>query len=66
MNLNLGTGRRRAGLHAQAALSLGKRTFGTHCNGGWIGPKVYLDAVEKRNSLASAKNRTLLPRSSRP
>ena len=32
--------------HAQAALSLGKRP-GTHCIGGWVGPRAGLDGCGK-------------------
>jgi len=31
--------------HAPAALPVGKR-YGTHCTGGWVGPRVILDDVE--------------------
>jgi len=31
--------------HAPAALPLGKR-HGTHCTGGWVGPRAILDGVE--------------------
>jgi hypothetical protein len=36
--------------HAQAALSPGKYPLGTHCIGGWVGPRTGLD-VERRNIL---------------
>jgi hypothetical protein len=36
-------------LHAQAALTPGERAPDTHCIGDWVGPRVGLDAVEKRN-----------------
>ena len=28
-------------LHSQ------KKKLGTHCTGGWVGPRAYLDALEK-------------------
>jgi hypothetical protein len=39
--------------HAPTALNLGERTHGTHCTGGWVGPKADLDreAKGKRHSL---------------
>jgi hypothetical protein len=33
-------------LHAPAALPPGKRP-GTHCTGGWVGPRTGLDGCEK-------------------
>jgi hypothetical protein len=33
-------------LHAPAALSSGKRP-GTHCTGGWVGPRAGLDGCDK-------------------
>jgi hypothetical protein len=32
--------------HALAALTLGKRS-GTHCPGGWVGPRAGIDGCEK-------------------
>jgi hypothetical protein len=34
--------------HALAALISGEISPGTHCTGGWVGPKTNLDAMEKR------------------
>jgi hypothetical protein len=31
---------------------------GTHCTGGWVGPRASLDDLEKEKSLALARNRT--------
>jgi hypothetical protein len=38
-------------LHALAALHPGKEPSGTHCIGGWVGPRASLDAVEKNLEL---------------
>jgi hypothetical protein len=38
-------------LHALAALPPRERALGTHWIGGWVGPRVGLDAVEKRQIL---------------
>jgi hypothetical protein len=35
-------------LHSPAALPLGKEPQGNHWIGGWVGPRVILDAVVKR------------------
>jgi hypothetical protein len=35
--------------HAKAALPLGKDAHVTHWRGGWIGSRVGLDVVKKRN-----------------
>jgi hypothetical protein len=35
-------------LHDQATLSPGKRVPGTHCIGGWLGPRAGLHILEKR------------------
>jgi hypothetical protein len=35
-------------LHAPAALPPGKEPPGTHCIGGWVGPRAGLDAVVRR------------------
>jgi hypothetical protein len=37
----------------------GEGTPSSHWIGGWVGPRVSLDAVEKRKSLAPARDRTL-------
>jgi hypothetical protein len=34
-------------LHAPAALPPGKEPPGTHCIGGWVGPRTVLDTVVK-------------------
>jgi hypothetical protein len=47
-----------------SALRPGKRTFDTHCTGGWVGPNAGLDTEEK--SFASAEDRTSIVRSSSP
>jgi hypothetical protein len=46
--------------HAPAALCPGERTPGTHCAGGWLGPRAGLDTD------ASAGDRTSIARSSSP
>jgi hypothetical protein len=38
-------------LHVPAALPPGEKAPGTHWIGGWVGPSVGLDAVEKRKIL---------------
>jgi len=44
--------------HATAALSPVRRP-GTHCTGGWVGPRAYLDAYkEEKNFLPSLGFRT--------
>jgi hypothetical protein len=41
--------------HAPAALYLVERTPGTHCTGGWVGPRAGLDTeVRGKDPLASA------------
>jgi hypothetical protein len=47
-------------LHAPAALHPEKRP-GTHCIGGWVGPRAGLDGCEK-----SRPNRDLIPGLSSP
>jgi hypothetical protein len=38
--------------HAPAALGPGERTPGTHCTGGWVGPRASLDTeVKGKNPL---------------
>jgi hypothetical protein len=39
-------------------------TQDTHSLGGWVGPGVYLEAVEKAMYVAHAENRSAVPRSS--
>jgi len=36
-------------LHIPAALPPGKEPPGTHCIGGWVGPRVSLDVVKRKN-----------------
>jgi hypothetical protein len=36
----------------------GERAPGTHWIGGWVGPRAGLDAMEKREAVAPARNRT--------
>jgi hypothetical protein len=45
-------------LHALVALPSGERAPGTHWLEGCVGPRVGLDTVEKRKSLAPVENRT--------
>jgi hypothetical protein len=37
--------------HAPAALYTRERTPGTHCTGGWVGPRAGLDTEAKRKIL---------------
>jgi hypothetical protein len=37
--------------HAPAELNPGERTPGTHCTGGWVGPRAGLDAEARRKIL---------------
>jgi hypothetical protein len=37
--------------HAPAALYPGERTPGTHCTGGWMGPRAGLDTEARRKIL---------------
>ena len=46
-------------LHAPAALPPGKR-LGTHCTGGWVGPRTGLDGCEKSFTFAGFANSTLI------
>jgi hypothetical protein len=39
--------------HAPAALSPGERTPGTHCTGGWVGPRAGLDTEARGKILSS-------------
>jgi hypothetical protein len=56
-------------LHAPVALLSGERAPGTHWIGGWMGPRVGLDAVEKRKIMQCrvskpdrlARSSTLIP-----
>jgi hypothetical protein len=45
-------------LHAPAALPPKERSPGTHWLGGRVGPRVGLDAVEKREKSCTAGNQT--------
>jgi hypothetical protein len=38
--------------HAPAALCPGERTSGTHCTGGWVGPRAGLQ-VEMQNKITA-------------
>jgi hypothetical protein len=49
---------------APAALCPGKRTPGTHCTGGWVGPRADLDTKAGEKSFASAGDRTSIAWSS--
>jgi hypothetical protein len=44
--------------HAPAALPLGKRP-GTHCVGGWVGPKVGVDGCGKSRPPTGIRSRTV-------
>jgi hypothetical protein len=44
--------------HAPAALYPEERTPGTHCTGGWVGPRAGLDAKARGTFSASVRNRT--------
>jgi hypothetical protein len=46
-------------LHALAALAQRKKIFSAYCVGGWMGPRVRLDAVTRRRSIACIRNQTL-------
>ena len=50
--------------HAPAALSPGRRP-GTHCIGGWVGPKVGLDGCGKSRPPPGFDPRTVKPVASR-
>jgi hypothetical protein len=50
--------------HAPAALSPGDRNPGTHCTGGWVGPRAGLDTEVREKSFAPAGDRTPIARSS--
>jgi hypothetical protein len=51
-------------LHAPAALPPGKRP-GTHCLGGWVGPRTGLDGCEKSRPPPGFGPRTVQPIASR-
>jgi hypothetical protein len=44
--------------HAPAALYHGERTPGTHCTGGWVGPRACLDTEARGKILCPAGDRT--------
>jgi hypothetical protein len=46
-------------LHASIALLPGKSDPGTHWIGGWVGPRVGLEVVEKGKNLTTAGIRNL-------
>jgi hypothetical protein len=50
--------------HVPAALPLGKRP-GTHCIGGWVGPRAGLDGCKKSRLLPGFDPRTVQPVASR-
>jgi hypothetical protein len=53
--------------HAPAALYPLLKDPGTHCAGGWVGPRAGLDTEDRGKMLfASAGDRTLIVRSSIP
>ena len=47
-------------IHAPAALPPGKRP-GTHCIGGWVGPRASLDSCKKSRPLLGFDPRTVQP-----
>ena len=51
--------------HASTALPLGKRP-GTHCIGGWVGPRAGLDGRGKSRQPPGFDPRTVQPVASRP
>jgi hypothetical protein len=51
--------------HAWLRFTLGERTPGTHCAGGWVGPRAGLDTeAREKNPFASAGDQTPIARSS--
>jgi hypothetical protein len=48
--------------HAPAALCPGERTPGTHCTGGWVGPRAGLDTEAREKILCLCGDRTLVAR----
>jgi hypothetical protein len=52
--------------HATAALCPGERTPGTHCTGGWVGPRTGLDTEVRGKIHCPAGDRTPIARSSSP
>jgi hypothetical protein len=53
-------------IHARPRFTPGKRTLGTHCAGGWVGPRAGMDTQLDEKSAASAGDRTPLVRLSSP
>jgi hypothetical protein len=47
--------------HAPAALYPGERTFGTHCTGGWVGPRADL-VTETRGKILCPRRGSNLDR----
>jgi hypothetical protein len=45
--------------HAPAALTLGERTPGTHCTGGWVGPRAGLDTEDRGKILCLCRGSNL-------
>jgi hypothetical protein len=41
--------------HAPAALFPGERTSGTHCTGGWVGPRAGLDTEAREKILCPCR-----------
>jgi hypothetical protein len=54
--------------HSQdRAFTPGERNPGTHCTGGWVGPRAGLDTEARgKNPFASVGDRTSIARSSSP
>jgi hypothetical protein len=48
------------------AFTPGERTYGTHCTGGWVGPRAGLDTRLEEKSFDPAGDRTPIARSSSP
>jgi hypothetical protein len=46
-------------LHAPAALCSGERTPGTHCTGGWVGPRAGLDTEVRGKILCPCRRSNL-------
>lgn len=47
-------------LHVPAALLLGREILGTHRKVSWVGCRAGLEALEKRRSLFSIRNRAAI------
>jgi hypothetical protein len=48
-------------LQTSAALPSGKEPLTADSEGGWMGPRHSLDVLEKRKSLVTARNQTIIP-----